>query len=176
MQLASFFPTVCHLAEWELEATVKYKNREMLLNLDQTSKLVGHYTHYGSYVPEEIELFQKDFESKVHEWTITEDTPFLDTDNQELIFPDFTFQNSTNTIIHLELFHRWHATQLLARLKWGKANPDLPLVIGVDRFLSRKPEIKDKLEKSEWFRKYGFLFNGFPVVEKVHKCLKIFAD
>ena len=175
LQLASFFPTVCHLDKWKLEAKVKYRGKHAILALDQTSKLSGHYNHYGSYVPEEIGVFQKDFQSKVENWTITEDTPFLASGNQELIFPDFSFRNKDKMVIHLELFHRWHATQLLSRIKLGEKKQDMPLLIGVDRNLYKNPDIKEKLDKSSWFTVHGFLFNTFPGVERVHKCLKLLA-
>ena len=173
--MASFFPTVCHLDKWKLEAEVKYKGKKSQLILDEKSKLSGHYNHYGSYVPEEIDMFQRDFQSKIEDWTITEDTPFLASGNQELIFPDFSFRNRDDMVIHLELFHRWHATQLLSRIKIGEKKPDIPLVVGVDRNLYKAPEIKEKLDKSSWFTEHGFLFNSFPGVERVRKCLKQLA-
>ena len=175
LQLASFFPTVCHLDKWELEAEVKYRGKRKRLALDQKSKLSGHYNHYGSYVPEEIDVFQRDFQSKIEGWTITEDTPFLASGDQELIFPDFSFRNKDETVIHLELFHRWHATQLLSRIKIGEKKQDMPLLIGVDRNLYKSPEIKEKLDKSSWFTGHGFLFNSFPGVERVSKCLERLA-
>ena len=172
LQLASFFPTVCNLTKWELNATVKYRGKQTLLKLDHNSKLTGHYNHYGSYVPEEIDMFQKEFQIKIEDWTITEDTPFLPSGNQELVFPDFSFQNREGKKIHLELFHRWHATQLLSRLKYVNIKPDILLIIGVDRSIYKKPEIKKKLDKSKWFTDNGFLFTDFPGVERVYKCLK----
>lgn len=172
LQLASFFPTICHLSDWKLETEVKYKERLTTLKLDQDSKLTGHYTHFGSYVPEEIDVFQKDFKSKVKDWKITEDTPFLPSENQELIFPDLSFKNKDKKLVHLELFHRWHATQLISRLQYGDANPNSPLIIGVDRSLYKKPEIKEELDKNQWFANNGFLFNSFPRVDKVCKCLE----
>ncbi len=172
LQLALFFPTVCHLENWELEAEVKFRNRNAVIKLDQKSGLAGHYNNFGSYTPEEIKVFQSEFESKVNDWSITEETPFLPSGNQELIFPDLSFKNNDGKLIHLELFHRWHSTQLLARLKYGDANPDAPLLAGVDRCLYKRPEINDELNKSQWFTKNGFLFNDFPGVDRVYRCLE----
>lgn len=176
LQLASFFPTVCHLTKWELEATVKYRGSEHLLQLDEKSRLTGHYNHYGSYVPEEITVFKNDFQSKTDVWSVLEETPFIPTGNQELIFPDLSFENKEGKVVHLELFHRWHSTQLISRLKYLSSNPEVPLSIGVDRSLYKKDNVKRVLDGNNWFTEHGFLFNDFPGVEKVTKCLNAFTE
>ena len=39
-------------------------------------------------------MFYKLFKEKINDWEIIETSSFLDTGKQELIFPDFTFQNT----------------------------------------------------------------------------------
>ncbi len=117
-------------------------------------------------------MFYKLFKEKINDWEIIETSSFLDTGKQELIFPDFTFQNTDGKIIHIEFFHRWHSSQLLKRIEYCNNSSDLPLIIGVDRFLYNKPEIKNKLDANSWFNKNGILFRDFPGIERVHKKLK----
>jgi hypothetical protein len=68
------------------------------------------------------------------------------------------------------LFHRWHYGALLSRLEFCSKNPDLPLIIGIDRALL-KGELPQILEKNEYFQKQGFLFRDFPGIARVSKLL-----
>jgi len=171
LQLASFFPAVCSLERWRLEADVEWRGRTLGLRLTEKSGLVSHYRNLGAYVPEEIRMFHDLFERTVRNWRIVGGAPFLDTGDQELIFPDLSFRNDGGALVHLELFHRWHATPLLSRLELIERRPDLPLIVGVDRTVYRKPEIRAALDGSDWFEQHGFLFRDYPPVARVAKCL-----
>ena len=171
LQLASFFPAVCALPKWQLKADVKLTNNIYRLNLDETTNLVSHYRNFTAYIPEEIIIFHRLFKEKVDDWKISGETPFIKTQKQEIVFPDLNFQNKKGEIIHLELFHRWHRGALLKRLEFCEANPDLPLLLGVDRALL-KGELTQLLENSAYFQKKGFLFRDFPGVTKVKKLLE----
>jgi uncharacterized protein len=171
LQLASFFPAVCTLSKWKISSEVKLKSNTYKLSLNEKSGIKSHYHNFSSYIPEEYTIFYKLFKEKIDDWKIVEISPFLDTGNQELIFPDFSFMNTNETIVHIEFFHRWHASQLLKRIEHCNNNPDLPLIIGVDRFLYNKPEIKNILDTNCWFSKNGILFRDFPGVDRIHKKL-----
>ena len=170
LQLAAFFPAVCALPEWKLKADVKLSKNIYRLNLDETSNLVSHYRNFTAYIPEEIIMFHRLFKEKVDDWKISGETPFIKTHKQEIVFPDLNFQNPKGEIIHLELFHRWHRGALLKRLEFCEGNPDLPLLLGVDRSLL-KGDLPQLLENSEYFQKKGFLFRDFPGVSRVNKLL-----
>ena len=170
LQLASFFPAVCALAEWQLKAEVKLGDKVYQLNLDETAGLVSHYRNFSAYIPEEIIMFHRLFKQKVEDWRISGDTPFIKAQKQEIIFPDLNFQNEGGETIHLELFHRWHRGALLKRLEFCVANPDLPLLLGVDRALL-KGDLAELLENNAYFQKKGFLFRDFPGVTRVNKLL-----
>lgn len=173
LQLASFFPAVCDMAEWTLKATVKPRDRELNLKLDQSSGLVSPYRHFGAYVPEEIGLFNRLFGEKFPAWTITAGSFLFQRDSKEVFFPDFSFSASDHgPVIHLELFHRWHDTPLLRRLEFLEQHPEVPLIIGVDRALHRRPELEARLAASEFFQQSGFLFRDFPGVDTVEKTLR----
>jgi predicted nuclease of restriction endonuclease-like RecB superfamily len=172
LQLACFFPAICDLDKWKLKTDLIIDKKELRLSLDQKSGLVSHYRNFSAYVPEEIAMFHKLFKEKSQIWQITGHSSFMNLGNQELIFPDLTFQNKEGKTIHLELFHRWHSTPLMQRLKTCKQSKDIPLIIGVDRSLHGKPEIKNALEKSDYFASSGFLFRDFPGVDKTLKKLE----
>lgn len=174
LQLASFFPAVCDLEKWTLRAEIKLRNEQRLLRLDQKSGLKSHYHNFSAYVPEEVRMFHQLFKQKVGDWQIVGETPFVTAENGELIFPDLCFQHKSGPVIHLELFHRWHTTQLLRRLEFCRQkNPD-NFIIGIDRFLSNRPELKQVLDDSEFFRDRGFLYRDFPGVDRIKKLLDTF--
>jgi predicted nuclease of restriction endonuclease-like RecB superfamily len=171
LQLACFFPAMLELDKWKLKCTVKYRDKELKLNLDESSALVSHYRNFSSYVPGEIAMFHRLFKSKVSDWHISGNTPLFQADKHELIFPDLSFTGENGVTIHLELFHRWHSTSLLERLEFCDSHPELPLIIGVDRALYKKPEIKARIDGSTCFARSGFLFRDFPGVDNVRKLL-----
>ena len=171
LQLASFFPAVCNLSKWKISANIKLKNNIYKLSLNEKSGIKSHYKSFNSHIPEEYRMFHKLFNDKIKDWQIIETTSFLKTEEQELIFPDFSFMNTGGKIIHIEFFHRWHSSKLLKRIEYCTKKPYLPLVIGVDRFLYNKPEIRNILDKNIWFDKNGIIFRDFPGVEKVYKKL-----
>jgi predicted nuclease of restriction endonuclease-like RecB superfamily len=171
LQLASFFPAVCDLLRWRLDTDVTVKRRKVRLRLDQKSGLVSHYRNFGAYVPEEITLFHRHFAETVDDWAIVGETPFLDDGAGGLIFPDLCFQHRDGAAVHLELFHRWHASALSDRLQALDQVPAMPLIIGVDRHLAKQPAIGAQLDASSWFGDRGFLFRDFPGVATVRKRL-----
>ena len=177
-QLARFFPAVVNLKHWSMTATILHTNaygtKERELKLDETSGLTCRDA-YGSYVPEEIAMFRKAFAAKNSRWSFVEECPLLKGKKGLLVFPDFGFTSSEGTTIYLELFHRWHANQLMQRLDQLDDGSDWPLLIGVDRAIAAKPEFQERLEASPAFQKAGFLYRDFPTVDKLLTKLEQFS-
>lgn len=171
LQLAIFFPAVCTLETWCMKADVQWKEKKRTLQLDQSSALVCPYHIFSACVPEEIKLFHRHFKETVPDWHIVGETPFLRGENNEIIFPDLSFASDTGEIRHLELFHRYHANRLPARLDWMEKHPEIPLILGVDKTLLRNPELEEQLNNSTWFQQNGFLFRDYPTCEKTRQCL-----
>ena len=170
MQLARFFPSVVNLKRWSLTAKIihasAYGVKERELKLDDSFGLTSRDAP-GSYVPEEIALFQRSFLKKRTSWRFLEECPILTGEKAFLVFPDFGFTSPDGKTVYLELFHRWHANQLLQRLDQLEGGAPWPLVIGVDRSIASKPEIQERLEASPTFRSHGFLYRDFPTVDKL---------
>ncbi|NLF17098.1 MAG: DUF790 family protein [Lentisphaerae bacterium] len=172
LQLASFFPALCALETWSLETEVEWQGRPRRLRLDQGAGLVSHYRHFSAYVPEDIRLFHRHFRETVRDWQVTGETPFLRGSGQEMIFPDLSFRHGDGTVLHLELFHRWHAGPLLERLQWLSRRPEEPLILGVDQVLARDEAVAAALEQAACFQQRGFLFRDYPTVAKTLKALE----
>ncbi|MBE6388697.1 MAG: DUF790 family protein [Lentisphaerae bacterium] len=180
LQLANFFPAVVSLPDWKLSAQIKIKDRELLCHLSRKDNLVSHYRSLASYIPEEIKMFHRDFAEKQSLWKIVGNTPFIDAGNQQLIFPDLSFAAKNDCpVFHLELFHRWHASQLESRIELLAKRPELPLMLGIDRALVKNdeqfdslfvncPEVKDRC----WlFRDFPGISNTLKALEKLRNLL-----
>lgn len=171
LQLACFFPAVCRLDEWKLTASVSRNGKNYRLNLDQKTGLKSYRAQFSGPI-EEHRMFLDFFKVQQTGWEIDDAPGYLVESAQKVIFPDFSFENEENgETVYLELFHRWHASQLEERL----ASPPEKerLIIGVDRSLLKKDGIlKAKLEDNSYFRKNGFLFRDFPGMENVLKVLR----
>ncbi len=195
LQLASFFPAVCQMEEWKLSCEIRLREKKKRLVLDSSCGLRSHYANFSAYIPEEIRLFAEHFRSTAPEWELDTAPACWKEGPQKLVFPDFLFRGKkrhSGKEFPMELFHRWHAGQLLERLSfleqrnsagnrknggkngkdWKDGNvPDL--LIGVDRSLLKKDGLlKARLEESAYFQEHGFLFRDFPGVENVLKLLK----
>ena len=171
--LASLLPAVVNLQHWKLQAQLKFRDRELTLKLDEKNQLHSPKRSFSSFVPEEIRLYHKLFAEKSSAWQIVGDTPFLDGGNQEIIFPDLSFQEkSSGKVVHLELFHRWHAGQLARRLELLRNRPDLPLILGIDRALADEEKLAQMTSQDPELAKRCWLFRDFPGVENTLRALK----
>ncbi|MBF0177829.1 MAG: DUF790 family protein [Magnetococcales bacterium] len=173
-QLALALPAFCDLEAWNMEAEVRIPGHApVLLVLDEKSPLRSHYARLTGYHPREFQVFNQQFQEQAPPgWTMAPEADILQRTGQEVWIPDWTFVAPNHALIHVELFHRWHASLLESRLESLEQTADPPLlVLGVDRFLYRDLVRKARLDGSRWFADHGFLFNEFPPVERVLKCL-----
>ena len=172
VSLASLLPVLVNLKQWKLSAQIKFRDRELKLKLDEKNLLRSPKRSFSSFVPEEIRLYHKLFAEKSTDWQIIGDTPFLDGGNQEIIFPDLSFQEkSSGAVIHLELFHRWHAGQLSRRIELLKKHPELPLLLFIDRAIANEESIAAMTDHDPLLAERCRLFRDFPGVENTLRVL-----
>ena len=173
LNLAVFLPAVVRLKQWKISADLEVGNRKGKFSLDDSSGLVSHYRNFSAYVPEEVRMFHRLFSEKVDDWKIVGETPLLHAGKQEFIIPDISFENSEGSVIHLELFHRWHKTQLHQRINSLRQH-DLPLILGIDRSILPNEEFEQIISKFPDLKKRLFRFSDFPGVDTVHRSLRFF--
>ncbi|NQZ58791.1 MAG: hypothetical protein HRT88_15165, partial [Lentisphaeraceae bacterium] len=82
--------------------------------------------------------------------------------NNEIVFPDLSFENSQGDVVHLELFHRWHMSAVVKRLEPGGTEEFPNLIIGVDRGLIKKGNLKEEHDCCSRFDKRGVLYRDVP--------------
>ena len=173
LNLAVFLPAVVRLKQWKISAELENGSRKGKFALDDSSGLVSHYRNFSAYVPEEVRMFHRLFSEKVDDWKIVGETPLLHAGKQEFIIPDISFENSDGVVIHLELFHRWHKTQLHQRINSLRQH-DLPLILGIDRSILPNEEFEQIISKFPDLKKRLFRFSDFPGVDTVHRSLRFF--
>lgn len=174
LNLAVFFPAVVRLQQWKISADLEVGNRKGKFSLDDSSGLVSHYRNFSAYVPEEVKMFHRLFSEKVDDWKIVGDTPLLHAGKQEFIIPDISFENIDGTVIHLELFHRWHKSQLHQRIN-SLSLHDLPLILGIDRSILSNEEFEEIISRIPDLKHRLFRFSDFPGVDTVHRTLCFFS-
>ncbi|MEO5332599.1 MAG: DUF790 family protein [Magnetococcus sp. YQC-5] len=176
IKLAGFLPAVCALKQWKIMAQVRIGTEgAATLTLDDTSGLKSHFTQTSAYIPDEFSVFVAQFKEQVQEWKMQPNSPLLNVGGQEWAIPDFSFRHQTGCVVHLELFHRWHGGPLPKRLQnLDTLKKPVALAIGIDRALTKQPDLAPLLEASGWFRDHGFPFNQIPPVKRVVKCLESF--
>ncbi|MBX9704110.1 MAG: DUF790 family protein [Silvanigrellaceae bacterium] len=176
IHLANFFPAVLNLSNWDLQATCILKQGESLrLQLSQSSApLKPYYNHFVADTPEELKLFQTAFQEKNTHFELIEDSDFLHFGGESFCFPDFYIINKQNEKKYaIEFFHPYHSHALIKRLEQlEKARGDFPLlVLGVSKKILKNPELKNNIESSCYFQKWGFLFKEMPLPEQVFKII-----
>ncbi len=173
LNLAVFLPAVVRLKQWKVIADLEVGNRKGRFSLDDSSALVSHYRNFSAYVPEEVKMFHRLFSEKVTDWKIVGETPLLHAGQQEFIIPDISFENINGAVIHLELFHRWHKSQLQQRIN-TLSQHDLPLILGIDRSILSNDEFEEIISQSPHLKQRLFRFSDFPGVDTVHRTLRFF--
>lgn len=170
LQLASFFPAVCSMRTWQVACGLKLRTRNFRLRLDESSRLVCHYTNFGAYIPEEFKMFQ-DYFNRTHDrgWTLIPRDAYLKLDGSQLTFPDFRFRSDDGLELDVELFHQWHKTPLKERLEYLEKHPDTPLMLGADRACLKQD---DGLKERFAALTGNFLFSSFPGVDNVTRALE----
>jgi predicted nuclease of restriction endonuclease-like RecB superfamily len=174
--LASFFPSITFLKNWGIEAEVflgKTEKQKGILILDNKNFMTKYDLHYSSYIPEELEIFEKLFEEKSLDWRIIKEYDDFLFDGNEYFFPDYKIVNS-NKSIYLEVFHKWHKSSLIRRLKNIEENNDINLIVAVSRNLLKDIEINKAITNSNNFKHHGLLFREMPTVSQVLEKLSSF--
>ncbi len=172
LRLANFFPRVLLLADWELEADVHVKNRELVLKVDASTGLKSHYRERRPYIPEELTALIDQFnERHGPTWRMSAANDFVHVGKESYCFPDLAVEGKSGQIFHVELFHRWHSAGLAGRLQALEKHPESSLCLGVSKSLLKDPALDEALKASRHFAKSGFYFSEFPTPKAVAELL-----
>lgn len=142
VQMASFLPTLLHLSDWSLEATLSWgKRREprrFRLGPDAGLEPYGNLT--GQWLPEELRRFPQDFAKLDCDWEISEQSEPLELGGQGVIVPDFTFEHRpSGRRAYLDVLGFWNQGSLTHRLdllRQRGASYGNALILGVSKALA----------------------------------------
>lgn len=177
LNLALFFPAILHQEQWSIEADIELSARKKYkLLLDHSCKIQPDPEHFSAYIPDDFQKFQAAFQDKISTWTLKANTTFLPLPGEAYCFPDYVFEHRDGSEIAMELFHPWHAHQVQARLDQLAESTAVPLLLGVDRKLAKKPDIAKALAASEYFQQWGMLFNDLPPAKSSEKLLNSWLE
>ena len=173
IRLANFFPHVLHLSRWKITADVVFKQRSAVLSLDQKSGLTSHYRRQSSYVPDEYATFIKNFsKASGGQWSLKTGDDFVHLGGESYCFPDFVASNNAGLQVAVELFHKWHHSQLQHRLTNLRSHLYTPLILGISKQLMRSQKTSDyDLESSDLANRY-FTFGDFPTAKGLLRVLE----
>ncbi|BBH53190.1 hypothetical protein JCM31447_16330 [Fluviispira sanaruensis] len=176
LNLASFFPSLVLLTEWDLFAFIELSQSEWSkgeLKLSHKNNLVSHYKNFSAFVPEEFKLFSDLFTKKNTEWNISLYLDEIFFDGLYYYFPDYEFKKCDRKV-YIELFHPWHKKALIQRIHSLEKNNQSNLMLGVVKSLLKDKEIQVCVEQSQYFTDFGFIFREMPTVSQVSDLLKRF--
>ncbi|WP_161597551.1 DUF790 family protein [Fluviispira multicolorata] len=171
--LASFFPSLVLLSQWEISADIQLGRTERskgVLNLSYESPLVSHYKNFSAYSPDEFKMFAELFRKKNGEWNIELYLDEIFYDGNNYFFPDYEF-TAQNKKVFLELFHPWHKTALKQRIVSIEKKKISGFIIGVSKALLKDIELQKLMEDSNYFKENGFIFREMPTVSQVSDIL-----
>lgn len=129
LALAKFLPGLLLTSPWKLSATVEWKGRDALLELDsQKSGLTSHYLgpKHDEEQDEVREAFVKAWEraKDTGGWKLEESSEILPfPERQAALVPEFTLKNEAGEVVHLEILGFWSKRSLVERAALlGEAN------------------------------------------------------
>lgn len=166
MRLANFFPHVVSLKHWSLEAEVEVEKKISTMSLSTEDGLVSHYNRGIGYIPEEFQDFLKAFSKLQTKWSASPGSSLLDLGRQEFCFPDWEFEKGDH-ILKVELFHKWHRSQLLRRLKTLRKRPQDSLILAICSSLTKDKQISSFVEEKVDEKLNFFIYNRLPTVRAV---------
>ncbi|SME88620.1 DUF790 family protein [Pseudobacteriovorax antillogorgiicola] len=170
-RLANFFPYLLHMKAWQLEAQLKLNQKALVLKCDSKKKIKSHYKDLAGYIPDDLQGFLKGLnDSKALSekgWKAMASENFINLGGQNYCFPDITLVHKSGSKRHIEIFHRWHQSQLQRRLGDAKSFSQLDLVLAVPKKLVEKLGIKQQLQSLDSSLNSVIEYSTFPTVRAV---------
>jgi len=188
LAIANFFPHVLHCQQWTLMATIPTTSApsgKRTLRLDQTCGLASTVASTGGHIPPEFKAFAEALQAKLKafntaqvQWSVNEETDPIPLGGGRWMVPDFEIaavtRGKAQKRIVIELFHKWHATAFVERLRelptLKSDKTKVQFLLGVSKSIADVDEVAKLLRENE---KVGvFVFKDFPTPSAVLSTLK----
>jgi predicted nuclease of restriction endonuclease-like RecB superfamily len=170
MQLALWLPALACAKAWTATAAVVPPRATVAatLELDAALGLPGDLALLD-WVPPELAAWMAQIPAKLPGWKLAEAEPIV-LQGGAVVLPDLALDDGTG-VVAVELFHRWHLSQLRTRLDQLRSGALPNLLIGVDRALQRLAEARPLLD-DPLIAQRGFLFSDLPAPRALNEALK----
>ncbi|MCX6130872.1 MAG: DUF790 family protein, partial [Proteobacteria bacterium] len=171
MRLCQFFPYVLLCSKWEVEALVRLGEKSYQLKVDSSRPIDSHYRSFTGYIPEEfkefISVFNEMNPSDRRGWLVEEGREHINLGRQIYSIPDLSLRHETGAVVHVELFHRWHETELRRRIQILKETTKSSLIIGASKELVKQAELEGLLAQGKETGLSIFTFRQFPTAKAI---------
>ncbi len=170
MQLALWLPALACATVWTATAQVvpPRGQGEATLDLHASLGLPGDLALLD-WVPPELATWLEQLPTKLPGWRPVEAEPIVLTGGA-VVLPDLALDDGKGPVA-IELFHRWHLTQLRQRLDQLRSGALTGLLLGVDRGLQRLAEARPLLD-DPLIASHGFWFSDLPSPRALNEALK----
>ncbi len=119
LQLALFFPALCHLPEWSLEADIVWgeRRRPAVLALDHTMGMRSHTRDVGAWESDEERHLRASWKKANPEWTLRRATEIIDLDGKDVLVPDYVLTHPDGRRALLDIVWFWRRQTFERRLE-----------------------------------------------------------
>ncbi|MBC7660420.1 MAG: DUF790 family protein [Chitinophagaceae bacterium] len=170
-RLSNFFPNLLLMDRWELKAEIKIQEKILTLDIDSSKPIKSHYGSFKGYIPSEFKEFIHIFNSLSSDdrrgWVASEGEDVINLGQQSYSVPDISFRSVKGKTVHLELFHKWHETQLKQRVGALSNASGTDLILGVSTDLVDKEKLGEMVGKSKDVKGKIFTFKRFPTPKAI---------
>ncbi|MES2743918.1 MAG: DUF790 family protein [Bdellovibrionota bacterium] len=170
-RLSNFFPNILLMDKWSITAEIKLDEKVLTLEIDSSKPIKSHYGSLKGYIPPEFKEFIRLFNEMPladrKGFEAMEGDDVLNLGAQNYSVPDISFQNSAGKRVHLELFHKWHETQLKQRVEALSQARSVNLILGVGADLLTKEKLKETMSNSRNEALKIFTFKRFPTPKAI---------
>jgi predicted nuclease of restriction endonuclease-like RecB superfamily len=169
MKIANFFPYILLFSKWSLKAEIDINRKKLLLECDSKKKISSHYKDFSGHIPEEYEkICQMIDKAKANEgWSASVCSDFVNLGLESYSFPDLVFKKKDQDGVYMEIFHKWHATELKRRVSSLSSKSSSNLILAVQKSLIKHDGLDKKLDKLVAKGHKVVMFSGFPSTKAV---------
>ncbi len=173
LQMANFLPTLLHLSEWSLEATVLWGKARVpkQFSLSHETGLEPYRWMVGQWQPEEMQFLKKRFAKIDTDWELGEEAELIDLGGEGVLVPDYVFVHPpTGRRVFMEIFGFWRKGALTRRLELLKKHGPPNILLALSE------ELHVEEEQTEGLPQEVYTFRSIPNAREVVKRLDEMLD
>lgn len=162
--MANFLPTLLHMSEWSLTATVHWGKakipKQFSLSHETGLEPFQHLT--GQWQPEEMQFLKKRFAKLETDWLLSEELELIDLGGWGVLVPDYVFLHPpTGNKIYMEIFGFWRKGSVGSRIELLKHHGPANVLLAL------ADELHVEEEQTEELPQEVYRFRSVPNAKEV---------